>query len=161
MNNPPLILIADDDWMNRELLEAHLDGYEVIAVNSGVKAVQVAKQRPPDLVIVDVRMPQMDGYEVCARLRAEATTQHTPILIFSALESDETKQKALEAGADDLLPKPFIAAVLMARVRGLLRTKALHDELERRERILWQVLNQHVDQNTAQLIMEDWLKTDV
>jgi DNA-binding response OmpR family regulator len=161
MNNPPLILIADDDWMNRELLEAHLQGYEIISVNSGEKALELAHARLPDLVIVDVRMPRMTGYEVCTHLREAEATRNIPVLIFSALEGDGAKQMALEAGADDVLPKPFTGAILQARVRNLLRIKALHDELQRRESNLWNILTQHLDETTAHSIMEDWLKTNV
>ena len=160
MNNPPLILIVDDDWMNRELLQAHLDGYEVIAVNRGEKALELAQSHPPDLVIVDVRMPEMNGYEVCERLRADEATRYIPVLILSGVETDDAKLRALEVGADDVLSKPFASFILMARVRSLLRMKALHDELVRREQVLWEVLNCHIDENTARHIMDDLLKTN-
>jgi two-component system, cell cycle response regulator len=120
MNNPPLILIVDDDWMSRELLQAHLDGYQVMMSNNGEKALQVIQSRPPDLVIVDVRMPGISGFEFCTRLRADVATRHIPILMLSALEGDEPRQMALEVGANDLLTKPFDSAILMERIRSLL-----------------------------------------
>jgi two-component system, cell cycle response regulator len=120
MNNPPLILIVDDDWMSRELLQAHLDGYQVMMSNNGEKALQLIQSRPPDLVIVDVRMPGISGFEFCARLRANEATRHIPVLMLSALEGDEPKQMALEVGANDLLTKPFDSVILMERIRSLL-----------------------------------------
>lgn len=118
MNNPPLILIVDDDWMSRELLQAHLDGYEVIMANNGEKALQMAVLRPPDLVIVDVRMPGINGYEFCVRLRANEVISHIPVLMLSALEGDEPRKRALESGANDLLAKPFDSVVLIEMVRN-------------------------------------------
>ena len=118
MNNPPLILVVDDDWMSRELLQAHLDGYEVLMANNGEKALQMAVVRPPDLVIVDVRMPGISGYEFCARLRANEVISHVPVLILSALEGDEPRRRALEVGANDLLNKPFDSVELIERVRS-------------------------------------------
>jgi DNA-binding response OmpR family regulator len=120
MNNPPLILIVDDDWMSRELLQAHLDGYQVLMANNGEKALQVAEANPPDLVIVDVRMPGISGYEFVSRLRTNANHQDTPVLMLSALEGDESRRKALAAGANDLVNKPFDSLELMARIRSLL-----------------------------------------
>ncbi len=120
MNTPPIILIVDDDWMSRELLQAHLDGYQVMMANNGEKALQMAATHQPDLVIADVRMPGISGYEFCARLRADETIQHIPVLILSALEGDEPRQKALAVGANDLITKPFDSVDLMARIRSLL-----------------------------------------
>jgi CheY-like chemotaxis protein len=120
MNNPPLILIVDDDWMSRELLQAHLDGYQVLMANNGEKALQVAEANPPDLVIVDVRMPGISGYEFVARLRTNPIHQGIPVLMLSALEGEEPRQKALSVGANDLLNKPFDSLHLIARIRDLL-----------------------------------------
>jgi two-component system cell cycle response regulator len=118
MNNPPLILVVDDDWMNRELLQAHLDGYEVMSANNGERALQMALVRPPDLVIVDVRMPGISGYEFCSRLRANEIISHVPVLMLSALEGEEPRKRALEAGANDLMNKPFDSVMLIERVRS-------------------------------------------
>jgi two-component system cell cycle response regulator len=118
MNNPPLILIVDDDWMSRELLQAHLDGFEVMMANNGEKALQMAVLRPPDLIIVDVRMPGISGYEFCIRLRASETIGHIPVLMLSALEGEEPRRRALESGANDLLSKPFDSLILIERVRS-------------------------------------------
>lgn len=120
MNKPPLILIVDDDWMSRELLQAHLDGYQVMMANNGEKGLQMAGAQRPDLVIVDVRMPGINGYEFCARLRADERLQQVPVLMLSGLEGDESRRQALAVGANDLLTKPFDSVELMARIRSLL-----------------------------------------
>ncbi|MEO8607399.1 MAG: response regulator [Chloroflexota bacterium] len=122
MNNPPLILVVDDDWMNRELLQAHLEGYEVMTANNGEKALQMAILRPPDLVIVDVRMPGISGYEFCIRLRANEAISHVPVLMLSGLEGEEPRRRAFESGANDLLTKPFDSRVLMERVRSFVNS---------------------------------------
>jgi len=120
MNKPPLILIVDDDWMSRELLQAHLDGYQVMMANNGEKGLQMAGAQRPDLVIVDVRMPGISGYEFCARLRADERLQQVPVLMLSGLEGDESRRQALAVGANDLLTKPFDSVELIARIRSLL-----------------------------------------
>lgn len=157
----PLILIVDDDWMNRDLLQAYLDGYQVEMASNGEMALQMAARNPPDLVLLDLRLPGMSGYEVCARLKADELTHNTPVLIISAMEGDEARQRALQAGADDFLLKPFDSILLLARIRNLLHLKSLHDEMERRERMLWGILNSHLNDQTARRIMDDWLNADV
>jgi DNA-binding response OmpR family regulator len=160
MNNPPLILIVDDDWMNRELLEAQLSEYEVAAANSGQRALEIIQISPPDLVILDVRMPGMDGYELAARLRLESRTHDIPIMMLTGLDSDEARMRAFQVGADDVMPKPFDTFIFLNRVRLLLQLKGLRDELSTREKRLRTILKNYVDDNTAHRIMKDWLKTD-
>jgi DNA-binding response OmpR family regulator len=160
MNNPPLILIVDDDWMNRELLEAQLSEYEVAAANSGQRALEIIQISPPDLVILDVRMPGMDGYELAARLRLESRTHDIPIMMLTGLDSDEARMRAFQVGADDVMPKPFDTFIFLNRVRLLLQLKGLRDELSTREKRLRAILKNYVDDNTAHRIMKDWLKTD-
>jgi CheY-like chemotaxis protein len=160
MNNPPLILIVDDDWMNRELLEAQLSEYEVAAANSGQRALEIIQISPPDLVILDVRMPGMDGYELAARLRLESRTHDIPIMMLTGLDSDEARMRAFQVGADDVMPKPFDTFIFLNRVRLLLQLKWLRDELSTREKRLRAILKNYVDDNTAHRIMKDWLKTD-
>jgi DNA-binding response OmpR family regulator len=156
--NPPAILVVDDDWMNRELLQAHLEaaGFLVIAANSGDKALGIISTQIPDLVLLDVRMPGMDGYEVCARLKSDEATYHVPIVIVTALDKDEDYLKAVEAGADDFLPKPFNSVVMLARIRSLLRIKGLYDTLQRRHERLRAVLGHYLDPETGRQILEDW-----
>lgn len=144
----PVILVVDDDWMNRDLLQAHLEaaGYKVVTANSGEKALEIAAARTPDLIMLDVRMHGMSGYEVCARLKALESTQHVPVMIVTALDKDDDYLKAIEAGADDFLPKPFNSIIMLARIRSLLRIKTLYDRLRA-------VLRQHVAPETADQIL--------
>jgi DNA-binding response OmpR family regulator len=153
----PAILVVDDDWMNRELLQAHLEaaGFEVITANSGDKALEIINGQIPDLVLLDVRMHGMDGYEVCARLKADDATRRVPIIIVTALDKDEDYLRAVEAGADDFLPKPFNSVVMLARIRSLLRLKKLYDVLEQRHERLRAVLGHYLDPQTASHILTD------
>jgi DNA-binding response OmpR family regulator len=143
--------------MNRELLQAHIEtaGYQPLLANSGPKALELVQTQAVDLALVDVRMPGMNGYELCVHLRELPVAQNLPIILLTGLGDEETKLKALEVGADDFLTKPFDSLALLARIRTLLRIKHLQDELQRREAILWDVLRRHVDEDAAQRIMAD------
>jgi DNA-binding response OmpR family regulator len=151
------VLIVDDDWMNREVLEAHLTGvgYEVMVVHSGEKALELAAQTPPDLVLLDVRMQGMSGYDVCRELKARMATRLAVVMLVTALESDEDRERAIEAGADDFISKPFSSLALLTRVRNLLRIKNLRDDLENRDRLLREVLHRYVDDTTTERILSD------
>jgi adenylate cyclase len=132
MAEPGLILVVDDVVQNVRLLEAVLAprGYEVCSAQSGEEALAAIAERPPDLILLDIVMPGMDGYEVCRRIRADPTTAFLPVVMITASGSDQ-KLGAVEAGADDFLTKPFDQAELLARVRSLLRVKHYHDTIER------------------------------
>jgi DNA-binding response OmpR family regulator len=119
------ILVVDDEWMNRELLGTYLkmDGYRVGEANSGEKALEMAFAEPPALVMLDIRLPGMDGFEVCRRLRSDVRTRSVPVLLVTAFDSEEDKQEANEAGANGFVAKPFDMQVLLAQVRAAL-TKA-------------------------------------
>jgi class 3 adenylate cyclase len=151
------VLVVDDDWLNRELLEAYLGdaGYGCEAAADGQEAVERAVASPPDLILLDLQMPRLDGYEVCRRLKANPQTQFVPIIIVTAREADEEKIQAIEAGADDFITKPFNSIMLLTRVRSLLRIKRLHDALEARNDLLRQVLNRYVDEDLADVILTD------
>jgi DNA-binding response OmpR family regulator len=114
------ILAVDDDHNNLKMLEFLLkgEGYEVMTATNGVSAMEVLDSQHPDLVILDVMMPQMDGFTACRRIRQ---TMDVPILILSAKGETTDKVEGLELGADDYLPKPFEPSELLARVRALLR----------------------------------------
>ncbi len=157
---PATILIVDDDWMNRELLQAHLESanYLVIHANNGQKGLDTIAVNPPDLILMDVRMPGLNGYETCAQIKANPDSQHIPILMMTAFDNEEAKSKGLEAGADDFLTKPYDMVMVLARVRSLLRIKALHDELKRRESLLHDVLHHHLNPEIAQRIMDDLMR---
>lgn len=148
MVGPGKILVVDDDPGNREVLEEllRLRGHPVVTAASGPEALELVKKDPPDLVLLDVTMPGMSGYEVCEALRAEPATRLLPIVIITALEGQEEKIRAIEAGADDFLNKPISPTELIARVKSLLRIKELHDQLAEWTRNLEQRVEQQVDQ---------------
>ncbi len=150
-------MVVDDDWMNREVLEAYLvaAGCEVLLVHDGPTALRLAQERLPDLVLLDINMPGMSGYEVCARLKSHPSTQFTPVVMVTALEAEDDKIKAIEAGADDFLTKPFNSLMMMTRIRSLLRIKRLHDELENRNNLLRRVLNRYVNEDIVDVILVD------
>jgi adenylate cyclase len=128
MEEPARILVVDDTPTNVRLLEALLAprGYEVTEATSGEEALSLLEKEHPDLVLLDILMPGVDGYEVCRRLRANPETAHLPVIMITASEINQ-KVKALEAGADDFVVKPFDKAELLARVGSLLRVKRYHD----------------------------------
>ena len=144
------ILVVDDDEMLREVLEAYLlrEGYTVQLANSGEIALEFTAQTPPDLILLDARLSGIDGYEVCRRFRASPATRHMPIVMITALDNDEDKQHAIEAGVDDFIPKPFDSLVMLHRIRTLLRRKQLIDSLP-------EVLAHHVSESTAEAILQE------
>ena len=127
-----LILVVDDDWMNREVMEAHLRiaGYEVILAHGGEDALQLSREQQPDLILLDVRMQGMSGYTVCTQLRAQEATRHIPVVMVTGLDSDEERQKGIDAGADDFIQKPFSSLTMLTRVKSLVRISCLQRELE-------------------------------
>ena len=128
---PPLILVVDDTPENIDLLDAMLSprGFAVEGLSTGTEALdRLAAEPRPDLVLLDIVMPEMSGYEVCRRIRATPATQLLPVVMITASGSEE-KLKALEAGADDFIMKPFDKAELLARVRSLIRIKQYHDTI--------------------------------
>jgi len=124
------ILVVDDVAQNVHLLEAVLEahGYDVVSATDGRAALELAVSAKPDLVLLDVMMPQPDGYAVCRRLRAQHETAVLPVIMLTASEGSE-KTKAIEAGADDFIPKPFNRSELLTRIRSLLRIKRYHDTI--------------------------------
>jgi adenylate cyclase len=124
------ILVVDDTPHNIKLLEAVLfpRGYQVIPAISGTEALAKVASERPDLILCDVVMPGMDGYEVCRRLRADPDTRLLPVIMITA-SGEQEKIKAIDAGADDFVLKPFNQAELLARVRSLLRIKEYHDTI--------------------------------
>ncbi|WP_206932959.1 PleD family two-component system response regulator [Roseococcus thiosulfatophilus] len=123
------ILAVDDIATNLRLLEAKLQAeyYEVLLASSGQEALQVAFTQLPDVILLDVMMPGMDGYEVCRALKADIRTQHIPVVMVTALTDSTERVRGLEAGADDFLSKPVDNATLFARLRALLRVKQVQD----------------------------------
>jgi len=128
------ILVVDDQPLNVKLLEAKLTNeyYDVLTASDGPSAIEIAKTERPDVILLDVMMPGMDGFEVCRKLRAEPATMHIPIVMVTALSDTEDRVVGLSAGADDFLTKPVEDLALLARVRSLLRFKVTFDELRLR-----------------------------
>ena len=129
------VLVVDDILPNVKLLEAKLasEYYDVITATSGQEALEKVKSENPDVVLLDVMMPGMDGFEVCARIKADPDHAHIPVVMVTALTDADDKVRGLEAGADDFLSKPINDTALMARVRSLARLKMALDEWRLRE----------------------------
>ena len=129
------ILVVDDIEPNVRLLEAKLSAeyYDVITASDGPSGIAAAISEKPDIVLLDVMMPGMDGFEVCRRLKADAATRHIPVVLVTALDGRRDRLNGLEAGADDFLTKPIDDVALFARVRSLTRLKIVIDELRQRE----------------------------
>lgn len=125
------ILVVDDEEPIRELLEGFLEGqgHTVVLASNGEEALLLAEKESPHLIVLDVRMPGLDGIETCAALRANEKTRAIPIILATAFR--DVLAEALEAGVDDFVTKPFHLAELLLRVQALLRVRHLEDELER------------------------------
>jgi two-component system, OmpR family, phosphate regulon response regulator PhoB len=119
---PPTILVADDEDDVRELVAYRLtrSGYEVIDAVDGQEALRLALEQPPDLMLLDVMMPRLDGYELTRRLRAEESLRSTPVILLTARSQESDVGRGFEVGADDYLKKPFSPDELVARVRAVL-----------------------------------------
>ncbi|MDX1993118.1 MAG: response regulator [bacterium] len=122
----PLILIVDDDWLNRELLEGTLTlaGYAVVSANSGQRALQLARQRQPQVIVLDVNMPDLNGYEVCLQVRATPATAHIPVIMVSAADQSDEAERALAVGADGFLSRVRITQELPQQIERLLAGNA-------------------------------------
>ncbi len=132
MREPPRILIADDQPFNVDILQQRLavNGYEILTAYDGEEALNVAKAEQPDLILLDVMMPKMDGIEVCQHLKADTSLPFMPIIMVTAKTDTKDVVAGLEAGADEYLTKPVDQAALVARVKSMLRIKALHDTVQ-------------------------------
>ena len=132
MHDPPRILIVDDNETNRCLLTARLgaEGYETTEAEDGERAIAVAHEVAPDVVLLDVMMPKIDGFEVCRRMKGDPTLGFVPIVMVTARTDSKDVVTGLNAGADEYLTKPIDHAALVARVRSMLRIKELHDRVE-------------------------------
>ncbi len=128
------ILVVDDILANVKLLEAKLTAeyFDVLTAMSGVEALEVVQRSLPDIVLLDVMMPGMDGFETCRRIKSNPATQHIPVIMVTALDQPSDRVQGLEAGAEDFLTKPVNDVALLARVKSLVRLKMVTDELRMR-----------------------------
>jgi class 3 adenylate cyclase/CheY-like chemotaxis protein len=131
MHNPPRILIVDDNETNRDILMARLgpQGYDLKQAADGEEALAAAREHLPDLILLDIMMPKIDGIEVCKRIKTDATMPFTPIIMCTAKADSKDVVAGLEAGADEYLTKPIDQTALLARVKSVLRLKQLHDQI--------------------------------
>jgi adenylate cyclase len=156
MSDPAHVLVVDDTPQNILLLADLLSsrGYDVTTAASGAQALELIAAKPPDLVLLDVVMPEMSGYEVCRKIRANPATEVLPVVLVTALDPAQERIKGLEAGADDFLTKPINQPELLARVRSLLRIKSLYDTVQAQARELHELnstLEQRVSDQVTQL----------
>jgi two-component system, OmpR family, alkaline phosphatase synthesis response regulator PhoP len=127
------VLIADDIQQNRELLEAYLadEGYEILMASDGQQTMQLVDQQQPDLILLDIMMPRMSGYEVCSQIKGDPARRGILVLMVTALNEAGDIEKAVNAGCDDFLTKPVNRLELRTRVRSLLRVRHLANERDR------------------------------
>ncbi len=130
-------MVVDDSELNLMMMESFIDpmGHEVITAKNGREALEKINALLPDLILLDVMMPEMDGFEVCRRLKSNDRTRHIPVIIITALDKVEDNVIGIEAGADDFLTRPFEQKILFARMKSLLQAKELNDEIKRLEQL--------------------------
>lgn len=150
MDQPGIILIVDDEPLGRETLEALLkpQGYHLLFATNGADALVQASIQPPDLVLLDIMMPGMDGFTVCRRLRADPLLAEVPVLLITALDDRDSRLRGIEAGADDFISKPFDRAELRMRVRTIVRLnryRRLLDERTQRQQAEAEVVRRNQD----------------
>ena len=150
----PAILIVDDDFTSRRVLEARLQaaGCRVLQAENGVKALACARREHPDLIVLDWMMPEMDGPEFCAVLKADEELKATHVLMLTAKGESSSLVEAIEAGADDFLAKPYESEVLMARIGAGLQARELHRRVEDANAQLCQANTRLVEH---QMVVED------
>lgn len=129
----PRILIVDDDARNADLLEAHLDGtgFDTRVVNSGEDALAAARDWTPDVILLDVMMPKVSGFDVCRQLRSAAATKDVGVLMVTALDEATDVEKAVNAGTDDFITKPINKTELLLRVRAMLDSRRHASDVDR------------------------------
>src|SRR5688572_28164580 len=148
--HPPRVLIVDDERHNRQLLEVMLaaEGFVLASAAGGEEALAMIAAEPPDLILLDIMMPGLDGYEVVARVKRHASTRNIPVIMVTDLDDRTARMRGLTAGAEDFLTKPIDRAELCLRVRNLLRLKAYGDYHDKYS----QMLEGEVGSRTTDLI---------
>jgi two-component system alkaline phosphatase synthesis response regulator PhoP len=129
----PVVLVVDDNQQNLELLQAYLEDVdcETVPAYDGLEAMEIVAKNPPDLILLDVMMPKMSGFEVCKRIKNDPKTGDIPIIMVTALNEYGDIERAIDCGTDDFLSKPINKLELLTRVRTMLKLKHLSDKLER------------------------------
>ncbi|MBN1807373.1 MAG: response regulator [Sedimentisphaerales bacterium] len=129
----PVILVVDDNQQNLELLQVYLEDVDCISVpaNDGPQALDIVSKNPPDLILLDVMMPKMSGFEVCRRIKSDPKTTDIPVIMVTALNEFGDIERAIDSGTDDFLSKPVNKLELLTRIKTLLKLKHLSDKLER------------------------------
>ncbi len=157
LGRQPKVLAADHDWYSLQMMEASFRaaGCAFRATADGEEALRWALEDLPDLVVVEASLPRLDGLTICRRIKEHPKSQFVPVIVTTPLDTEEARLEAIDAGADEVLIKPYRAAILLTRARSLLRLKRLHDLLEERRQLLRQVLNLYLDPDLAEVILKD------
>jgi two-component system alkaline phosphatase synthesis response regulator PhoP len=129
----PVVLVVDDNQQNRELLQAYLEDVDcqTVPANDGLEALEILAKDPPDLILLDVMMPKMSGFEVCRRIKNDPKTTDIPVIMVTALNEFGDIERGIDSGTDDFLSKPVNKLELLTRVKTMLKLKHLTDKLER------------------------------
>jgi len=129
----PAVLVVDDNQQNRELLQAYLEDVDCRAIpaHDGPEALEIIAKNPPDLILLDVMMPKMSGFEVCRRIKNDPKTSDIPVIMVTALNEFGDIERGIDSGTDDFLSKPVNKLELLTRVKTMLKLKHLTDKLER------------------------------
>ena len=143
-NQTPIVLVVDDNQQNRELLQAYLEDIDCQAVpaQDGPEALAIIAKNPPDLILLDVMMPRMSGFEVCRRIKNDPKTSDIPVIMVTALNEFGDIERGIDSGTDDFLSKPVNKLELLTRVKTMLKLKHLTDKLERTLAYLSEIENQ-------------------
>jgi putative two-component system response regulator len=140
-SDKPIILVVDDHAVNRMTAVALLaiEGYEVIEADCGAAAIAIVAQKQPDLILLDVMMPDMDGFEVCQIIKQDEQTRQIPVIFITALNDNKSRIRGIESGAGDFLTKPFDRLELAARVKSLVQQKRLNEDIDHAEQVLFSI----------------------
>jgi two-component system alkaline phosphatase synthesis response regulator PhoP len=129
----PTVLVVDDNLQNLELLQVYLEDIDcrTIPAHNGIEALEIVRKEPPDLILLDVMMPKMSGFEVCRRVKNDPKTSDIPVIMVTALNEFRDIERGIDSGTDDFLSKPVNKLELLTRVKTMLKLKHLSDKLER------------------------------